>query len=136
MTDQRASSRRFRERIRDDPERFAAWRAKESARKARLRRIPGWRRAHEPPRGVPSTARPLPAIGPLHCGHPLLEAAAAAIPAPAPGVARQFVNELDAQDARSEYVLAVLERRNPMAAAQAFLTRAGVWSHITVALDG
>lgn len=110
-----------------------AHRDAERARKARYRATEAGRRsrAREYARRRSRAAPPLPA---LHTGHPLLEAACALVPAPAPGARLAWREELLAQDLRSEAVLAQLEGRDPVAAVRAYRAREGAWAALAVPL--
>lgn len=61
--------------------------------------------------------RPIPA---LHVGHPLFDIVRALLPIQSPGTLLRFPSEIDREDARSEAVLAILEGREPLTAANAF----------------
>jgi hypothetical protein len=122
---------RYMAKLRMNPVRYRAFRDRENARKRRYRAIPGWRAAHEPE--VVRKADPIP---PLHTGHPLFERACAAVQAKVePGRALCFPYEIDQEDARSEYVMAVLERGDPELAVSRFLSRQRDWRSFTVGLD-
>lgn len=107
--------REYRRRLKSDPERAAHYAAVDRARKARNRAKPGWRAAHEPDHRCRAIVyEPIP---PLHTGHPLFDEA------------RKNVLERSSlvvlydplvEDLRSEYVLAVLECRDPMAAVRRY----------------
>lgn len=120
--------RDYRRRIRGT-EQAARYRATDNRRKARLRAIPGWRAQHEPGRRASRAVPPVPA---LHVGHPLFEDARAAFRSPSPGTRLAFSSEVDVDDARSEFVLAALEGRDPLDAGQSFLATQKVWRYLTL----
>lgn len=108
----------------------AAWarshREVESARKRRLRAIPGWRAAHETSSPRPLDLTPMPK---LHTGHPLLDAARAALPdRGTSGSLLAFPLEVARQDERSEFVVAVLEGRDPVVAVAAYRRSEAAWA--------
>jgi hypothetical protein len=76
------------------------------------------------------------AIPSLHTGHPLFDFARAVVAEITP--LRLYVSpvEIDRQDARSEAVLAMLEQRDPRAAAIAFLRDQAAWRRLTQPLVG
>lgn len=88
--------------------------ASEQRRRARLR-------AEDAARAVPMD-------------HPLLAAAAALVPMPAPGGALRFANELMAEDARSEAVVAMLAGTDPLAAVHAWRSAERAWQSLIVPL--
>ena len=102
--------REYRKRIKADPARAAQYAAVSQERKTRNRAIPGWRAAHEHEHRFRVDLTPIP---PLHIGHPLFDEARRCVPERG-----SLVTLYDpiVEDLRSEYVLAVLENRNPMAA--------------------
>jgi hypothetical protein len=102
--------REYRRRIKADSARAAQYAAVSRERKNRNRAIPGWRAAHEHEHRFTVDLIPIP---PLHIGHPLFDEARLHIPERG-----SLVTLYDpiVEDLRSEYVLAVLENRDPMAA--------------------
>lgn len=105
-------------------------RAAENARKARFRAIPGWRAAHEPERRQAVAPIPLP---PLHdpAAHPLFAEAWRLIPSVSPLTV--FADPLP-EDLRSEVVLALLEGRDPLAAATRYRRIERAWGYRTCVL--
>lgn len=101
-------------RRRQDPRVRAQRHAQEQRRRQR-------RRAEDDARTVP-------------LAHPLLSAAAALVPMPKPGTAYRWTEELAAEDARSEAVLAMLEGSDPATAVRAWLTVERTWLAMTCPL--
>lgn len=121
--------RQYRQRIKADPTRAAHYAAVGRARKARNRAIPGWRAIHEPDRRQRAVHyEPIP---PLHTGHPLLEEARLHVPDRS-----TLITLYDplVEDLRSEYVLAVLEGRNPMAAVRKYRSCQRTYAYRTAPL--
>jgi len=118
----------------------AAWWRAYRARRADELRAYNRERRHRPDVRVQRHAQELRrrarlrAIEPFVPTHPLLEAAAALVPMPTPGHLLMFRRELTAQDARSEAVLALVEGRDPRAAALAFEAAERAWEWHTCPL--
>jgi hypothetical protein len=126
-------NRAYLARLKADPVKYRAFRDRVNANSRRLRAIPGWRAQHEPYHRTTVAEAPIP---PLHVGHPLFERAKAAVPLPrALGTYLVLPGEDAAQDARSEYVLAALEKRDPVEAVAAFNRQSREWRNRMVDID-